>query len=67
MDFPHKKIKEITTARGFDLITGQILQELCKKFIKRITFIFNAILQTNYFQNNWKVTQIIMIPKQGRN
>jgi hypothetical protein len=54
-------------APGYDLITGKILKELSQKGLKAITQIYNAILQTEYFPCQWKVGQIIMIVKPGKN
>jgi hypothetical protein len=54
-------------APGYDLITGKILQELSQKGLRAITQIYNAILRTEYFPCQWKVGQIIMIPKPGKN
>lgn len=56
----HKK------APGYDLITGRILQELPKKGIILVTIICNAILRLGYFPSQWKVAQIILIPKPGK-
>lgn len=79
MDFPHKNIKtgeiaktikeeiDIKKAPGFDLITGKVLQELSPKCLKLITCIFNAVFRINYFPATWKIAQIIMIPKPGKN
>jgi hypothetical protein len=78
MELPHCKFKtkeikqvimkeiNIKKAPGFDLISGKVLQELSEKCYKLITFIFNAILRTNYFPSIWKVAQIIMILKPGK-
>ena len=53
-------------APGYDLITGKILKELPRKGILLITFIFNAILRLEYFPLQWKVAQVIVIPKPGK-
>jgi hypothetical protein len=39
---------DIKKAPAFDLVSGKILQELSEKCYKIITFIFNAILRSNY-------------------
>lgn len=49
------------------MITGKILTELSEKSLKAIVQIYNAILRTEYFPNQWKVGQIILIPKPGKN
>lgn len=52
---------------GYDNITAQILKQLFKKGIMLITAIFNAILRTGRFPAQWKIAQIIMIPKLVKN
>ena len=54
-------------APGFDLITGKVLKEISKTCIQKITHIFNAVLRLEYYPSLWKVSQIIMIPKHGKN
>lgn len=78
LDLPIKKFtpkeiqmvitKEINPkkAPGYDLISGKILQNLTKKTIMAITHIFNAILTYAHFPNQWKVAEIIMILKPGK-
>jgi hypothetical protein len=52
----------------YDLITGKILlQELSQKGLRAVTQIYNAILRVEYFPCQWKVVQIIMIEKPGKN
>jgi hypothetical protein len=53
-------------APGYDLITGKVLQELSQKGLKAITQIYNAILRIEYSPCQWKVGQIIMIAKLGK-
>lgn len=78
MDFPIKQfsIREVKSSLcntkpkkspGVDLITGKILQELPENGYKLITFIYNAILRERYFPSQWKVSEIIMIHKPGKN
>lgn len=71
--FKTKEIKNIIRSQinpkkapGFDLITGRILHELSTKCLKLLTRIYNAILRIKYFPAQWKVAQIIMIPKPGK-
>lgn len=78
LDLPIKKIKikEVKSiiqnemnpkkSPGFDLITGKVLQELPSICIKYLTFIYNAILKLRYFPTQWKLSQIIMILKPGK-
>lgn len=51
---------------GYDLITGRVLQELTPLAIRLITLLFNAVLRLNYFPDQWKVAQIILIKKPGK-
>jgi hypothetical protein len=51
---------------GYDLITGKILKELLTIGIQYLTQLFNAVLLKGYFLAQWKVTQIILIPKPGK-
>jgi exonuclease III len=53
-------------APGYDLITGKILKELPEMGTRYITQIFNAILRTGYFPDQWKVAQVILILKPGK-
>jgi hypothetical protein len=51
---------------GFDLISGKVLKELPLKCYQLLTYIYNAILHLKYFPTQWKVSQIIMILKPGK-
>lgn len=51
---------------GYDLITGQVLNQLNEDGIRLITSIFNAVLRLRVFPEPWKVGQIILIPKPGK-
>lgn len=53
-------------APGYDLITGKVLKELPQKAIRYITIIYNAILWLSYFPVQWKIAQIILILKPGK-
>lgn len=53
-------------APGYDLITGAIIKQLPDKALVAITHIFNAVLRTGHFPSQWKVAQIILIPKPGK-
>jgi hypothetical protein len=55
--------REARKAPGYDLITSRILKELPIKGIVHLTSICNAIIRTGYYPTQWKVAQIIMIPK----
>ena len=54
-------------APGYDLITRRVLQELSQKGLLAITQIYNAILRIEYFPCRWKIGQIIIIAKPGKN
>jgi hypothetical protein len=51
---------------GYDLMTGKTLKELPTLCIQYLTQLFNAILLRGYFPTQWKVAQIILIPKPGK-
>lgn len=53
-------------APGYDLINGRILKELPESGYRLITYISNAILRNGYFPSQWKVAEIILIPKPGK-
>lgn len=57
----------IKKAPGFDLITGKVLRELPENGYKILTYIFNAALRIEHFPCQWKVAEIVMIPKPGKN
>lgn len=57
---------ELKKAPGYDLITAEILRELPRKAIVYLTSLFNCILRTSCFPYLWKVSQILMIPKPGK-
>jgi hypothetical protein len=50
-------------APGFDLITGEVLKQLPRKAIVKITNIINAAFRLKYVPRLWKVAEVIMIPK----
>jgi hypothetical protein len=50
---------------GYKLITGKILKEFSIIGVKYLTQLFNAVLLKRYFLAQWKVTEIILILKQG--
>jgi hypothetical protein len=53
-------------APGFDLITGEVLQQLPRKAIVKITNLINAAFRLKYVPRLWKVAKVIMIPKPGK-
>lgn len=58
----HKELHARKTP-GYDLITGRILKELSRKGIVHLTSICNSIIRTGHFPVQWKVAQVLMIPK----
>jgi len=48
---------------GFDLITGEVLQQLPKKAIVKITNLINAAFRLKSVPRPWKAAEVIMIPK----
>jgi hypothetical protein len=54
-------------APGFDLITGEILKHLKRKALVKFTTLFNACIQLKLVPDAWKIAEIIMIPKPGKN
>lgn len=60
--------KEIKTkkAPGYDLMTGQVLKQLPRKAIVKITMIINAALKLHYVPQVWKIAEVIMLPKPGK-
>ena len=74
---PIKKfsVKEVTStikklslnkAPGYDLITTKVMKELPYLAILLLTAIFNAILRREFMPAQWKVAEIILIPKPGK-
>jgi hypothetical protein len=47
-------------------MTGKILKELPTLCIQYLIQLFNAILLRGYFPAQWKIAQIILIPKPGK-
>ena len=52
-------------APGFDLITGEVLQQLPRKTMVKITNLINAAFRLKYVPRLWKVAEVIMNPSQG--
>jgi len=48
---------------GYDLITSEILNQLPKKAIVLLTYIFNLMLRLSYFPLLWKFSTVIHILK----
>ena len=64
-----KEIKENINrkkAPGFDLVTGEILKQLPRKAIVKLTTLINTAFRFKYVPKLWKVAEVIMIPKPGK-
>ena len=53
-------------APGFDLITGEVLKNLPRKAIVKLTTLINAAFRHRYMSRLWNVAEVIMIPKPGK-
>lgn len=53
-------------APGPDMVTPKMVKELPPIAISHLLHIFNAILRTSHFPHDWKLSQIKMIPKPGK-
>lgn len=53
-------------APGFDQITKEVLIRLPKKGIVFLTTLFNGIMRVGHYPSIWKISQIIMIFKEGK-
>jgi len=56
----------VKKAPGYDLITGQILKALPKKGLQKLLHLINAAIRLKYVPRQWKVAEVIMIPKPGK-
>lgn len=59
------KIK-MKKAPGYDLVTGELLKQLPIRAMIKLTNVFNAMIRLKHFPSLWKVAEIIMIPKPGK-
>jgi hypothetical protein len=55
----------IRKAPGYDLITGQIVKAIPIKGLRKLVQIINAAFRLKYVTRQWKVAEVIMIPKPG--
>jgi hypothetical protein len=53
-------------APGFDVITGEVLQQLPRKAIVKITNLISATFRLKYVPRLWDVVEVIMIPQSGK-
>ena len=61
-----KKKLDPRKAPGHDGITARMLQQLPRKGIVFLTYIYNAILRLGYFPKAWKTAKVIVMPKPGK-
>ncbi|XP_050497173.1 LINE-1 retrotransposable element ORF2 protein isoform X2 [Diabrotica virgifera virgifera] len=57
---------DIKKAPGYDLISGKICKNLPEEGLRLVVYIFNAIIKLGYFPFQWKMAQIILIPKPNK-
>jgi retron-type reverse transcriptase len=48
------------------LISGEILKQLPKKAIVKLTYLYSAAFPVKYVPSYWKAAEVIMIPKPGK-
>lgn len=62
------EIKHINKKKspGYDLITGEVLHNLPRKAIVKLTTLINAIFRVKHVPDVWKFAEVIMIPKPGK-
>lgn len=53
-------------APGFDLISGELLKQLTRKALVKLTNLINATFRLKYVPRFWKVAEVIMILKPGK-
>lgn len=53
-------------APGFDRITNRTAENLPRKVIILLTYIYNAMLRLSFYHLTWKFSEIIMIPKPNK-
>lgn len=51
---------------GYDLITGEVLRNLPRKAIIKLTTFVNATFRLKHVPDVWKFAEVIMIPKPGK-
>lgn len=57
---------KIKKAPGFDLIAGIIVKQLPRAALKKMTKIFNAVLDLRVIPSQWKKAEIIVLLKPGK-
>lgn len=64
--FNEIKRLRLKKAPGYDLITGEVLKNLPRKAIVKLTTLINATFRLKSVPDLWKVAEVIMIPKPGK-
>lgn len=61
-------VRDLDTKKspGADRITATMICYLPDSAMKMLMFIFNAILRLGFFPSSWKMSEIVMIPKPGK-
>lgn len=64
----YNEIKHLKDGKspGYDLIDSTLLKNLPKKGTLAIANIFNACIRHSHFPGQWKIAQVIMLPKPGK-
>lgn len=65
-DNGNKKEHNLKKTPGFDLITGEVLRNLPKKAVIKLTNLINAAFRLKYVPSLWKMAEVIMIVKPGK-
>lgn len=53
-------------APGYDLINARVLKELPRKAEIKLQHLMNAALRLSYVPRQWKVAEVLMVPKPGK-
>jgi hypothetical protein len=53
-------------APGFDPITGEILEQLPRNGLVKLTHLINTSFILKYTPQVWKIAEVLMIPKTGK-
>lgn len=63
-----KSVKDLKLKKspGGDGISAKMIKELPLSAVRLVLFIFNGILRVGYFPSSWKRSEIVMIPKPGK-
>lgn len=67
-ELKHVISKDVSSKKsaGYDLISGKIIKKLTEKATKKLLFLINACFRLRYVPLQWKVAEIKMIVKPGK-